>query len=356
MGEHRPAEAAEHHRRGVQLREEGKLDEAREAQEAALARGGDWAEIHYEIGIGACGRGQWEEAVGAFGRALDRSPGLPGAHRNLGWSLGQLGREEEAAAAFGEACRLDPADWSAWYGLGVACSSLGRFQQAVEALKHALSLAPGQARLHFHLGAAHARAGDLVSAIDECRSLNEKEERELAAGLSEALKGYRHPSIVFEGGNGSSVQDAVRVEGAPTGSIAIHAEHVWLERYGARGMDWVLLDQALLAWEGKFFDALRVRFANGEESQAFFDVTAYKAEFSHSWSGGRVSEPVLLVIYRTGQASSEPSPDGEAASEGRRLFFNPFIEEPPPQLVGALGEHELAHHAVTLLMNPSELI
>jgi predicted metal-dependent peptidase len=64
----------------------------------------------------------------------------------------------------------------------------------------------------------------------------------------------------------------------------------------------------------------------------------------------------VLVIYRTGQAASQSSQEGEGATDGRRLFFNPFIEEPPPQLIGALGEHELAHHAVTLLMNPSELV
>ncbi|WP_165978669.1 tetratricopeptide repeat protein [Actinomadura darangshiensis] len=100
--------AVEHHRRGVELVESGRPDDAlRELDEAVRLRP-EYATAHYWRGGALTQTGRDAEALAAFERALELNPSDPAAMFDRAGSLDALERTAEALAVYDQVIALQP--------------------------------------------------------------------------------------------------------------------------------------------------------------------------------------------------------------------------------------------------------
>jgi hypothetical protein len=81
--------------------------------------------------------------------------------------------------------------------------------------------------------------------------------------------------IRLEGGDGLSVQTAVKIVGAATEQENTAAEHFFLSKmFGREGFEWAPTGQSPLTHAGRSYDVLRIALA-GEKARRdyYFDVT-----------------------------------------------------------------------------------
>jgi hypothetical protein len=89
-------------------------------------------------------------------------------------------------------------------------------------------------------------------------------------------------TLVVTGGIGDSFQTAIAIKKTPKGLSAAGAEHLLLtQRYGARGVGWILAHQDSVVRDGRTYDIYRVMLAGGLEKRVFFDVTDWLASVQH---------------------------------------------------------------------------
>jgi hypothetical protein len=80
-------------------------------------------------------------------------------------------------------------------------------------------------------------------------------------------------TVHFEGGGGETVETAVVIRGAPSQSVGVKAEFDYLaQRFGRAGTDWTLVKQSLVEPEGRPYDAMCIRLADGSLKMVFFDI------------------------------------------------------------------------------------
>jgi len=79
------------------------------------------------------------------------------------------------------------------------------------------------------------------------------------------------PSVTYSGGDGLSFETAVLIEGA-TRATGIQAEYAWLaQQYPGyrRGI------QALTKFNGRMYDIIEIRTADGASKRIHFDITGF---------------------------------------------------------------------------------
>ncbi len=139
-------------RKGLKLAEEGRLDEAVAAFEAAARLAPEVAGIHLNLGSAyyrlaqtrsdSVAAGWLAEAAKRFEQGLALSPDLAAAKLNLAAAYSALGRHDEAVALL-ESARGTAADQAdLLYNLAVAYSRLDRHKVALAAAEEALRRQP----------------------------------------------------------------------------------------------------------------------------------------------------------------------------------------------------------------------
>ena len=103
-------------------------------------------------------RGRLREAIEAFEHALALKPDFAPAYHNLGLAWWRLGNIERAMAGFRRAVELDPTNIEPYCGLGQALVAEGREHDAVEIMRRAVTELPRSHKAHFTLGAVLERA------------------------------------------------------------------------------------------------------------------------------------------------------------------------------------------------------
>lgn len=157
---------------GVLLAQKGRLSEAGQRIEQAVARRGDVADYHATLGKVKQALGQAEGAVACYRRVMLLQPDGAESLALAGVTLQQLGRGDEAIVALGRAAvlALDDAETRQRLALllqlrGVRCIEVHRPEQAVSDLSRAVELGAASAELLFQLGNAFARGGRNDRAI-----------------------------------------------------------------------------------------------------------------------------------------------------------------------------------------------
>ena len=148
----------------------GRLDEAMECYEKALAIEPRFPEAHSNMGNALCALGRPDAAVESYQRALAIKPDYAGAHNNLGNALRALGRYDEALASYREALRLKPDYPEAHNNIGTTLNALDRPDDAVDSYRHALAINPAYAEAHSNLGNALKALGRIEEAIASYRN------------------------------------------------------------------------------------------------------------------------------------------------------------------------------------------
>lgn len=86
--------------------------------------------------------------------------------------------------------------------------------------------------------------------------------------------------ITYEGGKGESLEEAIRVLGAPDHMAGVEAECAYLEQaFGRPGADWTLEMQLLHFVDGHPYDELRIRLADGTRKSCYFDLADFFGKF-----------------------------------------------------------------------------
>ena len=99
---------------GNALKEQGKLEEAIEAYNKALAIKPDYAEAYNNMGNALKEQGKLEEAIEAYNKALAIKPDYAEAYNNMGVTLKEQGKLEEAIEAYNKALAIKPDYAEAW--------------------------------------------------------------------------------------------------------------------------------------------------------------------------------------------------------------------------------------------------
>jgi tetratricopeptide (TPR) repeat protein len=160
----------------------GRYEEAAGHYRAALALDGRQADTHYNYGILLLKQGKHQEAENAFQQALQINPDYVEAHNNLGSIYEQQGRLKEAFQQFAQAVDSRPADRVAHFHMGRILANEARYDEAIQHLLKTLGPEDEDTpRYVYALGATYGRAGNVGDALKYIRTA-----RELAAARGQA--------------------------------------------------------------------------------------------------------------------------------------------------------------------------
>lgn len=83
--------------------------------------------------------------------------------------------------------------------------------------------------------------------------------------------------IKFTGGDGSSQENAIRIDGAKSGSEGIPAEYIYIsKKHGNRDVDWKLQGQSLLGDKWKSYDLVEIEIQETKTIIGYyFDITDF---------------------------------------------------------------------------------
>lgn len=216
---------------GNDLADAGRLPEAMQRYEAALALAPGLARAHLNLGNALLARGDTQPALDAYERALAARPGYAAAHFNIGNAQARLGHPEAAIEAYAKAVSLDPGFADAWIALGNVQDDLRRHNDAIASYERALLLQPGYAQVHANLGNVLRELGRHDEAAQSYR-------RALALEPGLALGHLGLGSVLQEQGDWVQAaacfrQAAARQDGGAARLLAYHcANHLcdWTRR------------------------------------------------------------------------------------------------------------------------------
>ncbi|MDT9270899.1 MAG: tetratricopeptide repeat protein [Limnospira sp. PMC 1234.20] len=183
--------------RGNQLLRSGKLEEAVDAFQKAIAHHPHFHWSHYELGESLAALGRWQEAVDAYKKAVKYNPDLYWAYQKLGETLNKLDCWEEAVRCFRKAIDFNPKAvepnpdlYWAYQKLGETLQHLWRFEEAVTAFRQAIAVNPTAKCSYFHLAEVLAKQEEWSEAIASYQKAIELNltEPQVFWGLGKALE------------------------------------------------------------------------------------------------------------------------------------------------------------------------
>jgi tetratricopeptide (TPR) repeat protein len=127
----------------------------------------------FEEGVRALKAGRLDEAETAFRAVLAKGGETAYVHNNLGIVLQERGQHEKAVVEFRAAARLDPAYVAPRILLGTSLLALGRVAEARAAAERAVKLAPREPLARLQLARVLERALDWTGAVEQYRTLRE---------------------------------------------------------------------------------------------------------------------------------------------------------------------------------------
>jgi len=160
-----PDNARAHASLGAALLEQGNLDAAIPALQAALKLEAGTAEAHNNLAMALVDVGRANEALAHFAAALALRPNAASTHYNFGNALLQLGRIDEAITQQQQALGLQPELAEAHCALGNAFAAGNRLDAAIASYQTGLRLQPGLVAGQFGLANALAQAGRVAESI-----------------------------------------------------------------------------------------------------------------------------------------------------------------------------------------------
>jgi tetratricopeptide (TPR) repeat protein len=210
-----PIAAADWHREGNALVDEGKLDRAITAFRRALRLDDSLAEVHNDLGAAYFQKRWYAEAEACFRKAIERDPRHGVAHANLGAALRALGRIGDSRRAYQRALWLKllallpsflrrsapqraaaskPAaeeDPDALHASAVAREAKRDYGEALRLVRSALERRADRSEYHVSLARLLLRAGDLTGALHAATTALKLEPG--SAAIHATISGIFHP-------------------------------------------------------------------------------------------------------------------------------------------------------------------
>jgi tetratricopeptide (TPR) repeat protein len=152
-----------------------RYDKAAEHYQAALDLDRNQADIHYNYGVLLLKQGKHQDAERAFQQALQINPSYAEAHNNLGSLYEQQGRLNDALQQFMEAVENRPNYRLAHFHMGRILANQEKYDEAIQHfLKTLTPEDENTARYLYALAGTYARAGNLTTALKYARTAREQ--------------------------------------------------------------------------------------------------------------------------------------------------------------------------------------
>jgi tetratricopeptide (TPR) repeat protein len=247
-----------------QLRDRGRLEEARDEALRAVERDPDNLLAHevlaqlYRLQVGAEGQDAIRMAAAELEEILRVQPGDRRTLDQVASYYAELGDHERAAGAWERFIELEPGAYDAYIRLGIHQRALGREADAQASFRRALELQPGSARAHAALGdSLVADAPDLAREQYEQVVALEPENLRVQLALAEVYAELGEHSLALERADVVLTED-------PANRLA-------LDRKGRALRDLRRFDEA-----GAVVDRL-LELAPGDLNASFLKVTLAEA-------------------------------------------------------------------------------
>lgn len=154
---------------GVASMSLGNVAEAVRYYQEALRIWPAYALARNNLGTALASSGDRAAAIQEFSEAVRIKPNYSEARANLAQLYAASNRLDDAAREYGEALRIRPDDADLHRGLGLTLARARRFDEAIASYRAALRLRPADAATHRDLASALAASGDVAAAIGEYR-------------------------------------------------------------------------------------------------------------------------------------------------------------------------------------------
>jgi len=195
----RPDYAPAYNNLGTALRAKGRLPDAVAAYQRAIGLRTEYPEAHYNLANALTDEGKPKEAAQHFRVALQAMPGSADVHNNLGIALADEGKRDDAITEFRAAVAADPASAKSHRNLADALSSVGRNDEALIEFRRAAQLAPADGAIRYDLGSFLMEIDRTEEAIVEFRAALKLSPRSVAAhnnlGIALATQGRMDEAI-----------------------------------------------------------------------------------------------------------------------------------------------------------------
>ena len=162
-----PALLAARSNLGLALLARGRIPEAVQAFEDAIARWPEVASLYCNLGQCLCDLKRYPEAQTACLRALELDPDMAEAWSTLGNVLVGQREHRQAEIAYRRAVELRPLMAGGWCNLGVALFRENRTDEADAAYDQALSLDPGLADAHWNQALVRLQRGEYARGFEQ---------------------------------------------------------------------------------------------------------------------------------------------------------------------------------------------
>jgi tetratricopeptide (TPR) repeat protein len=162
-----PNHADTHNNLGTAYVQNGEVEKAVAEFWKAIAIQPDDAEAHYNLGKALKQKAHWDEAFAQLEKAIEIKPDYVEAHCDLASLLGQRGQWDEAVEHYRTALAIEPDNANLYTNLGIAFGQKGEMDEAIAQFRHALEIQPGDAGAHNNLGNALQAKGELEKAIEQ---------------------------------------------------------------------------------------------------------------------------------------------------------------------------------------------
>lgn len=154
-------------RRGDQLAEEGRYEEALAEYWKAIQLDPTNAEVYYHEGVTYDKMEKFQEAIVSYDQALMLNPYNKEAYYNRGTVYGKLEKFSEALNDFSRAIQLDPGDSEVYCNRGLTYENMGEFRLAIADYNLAISLDPTDPKAYYNRGNAYGNLGEFQKAIGD---------------------------------------------------------------------------------------------------------------------------------------------------------------------------------------------
>jgi len=161
----RPKAVIVHNMAGIELRSQGRFEDAISHFRRALAIKPDYVRALGNLGVALESQGKVDEAISCYIRAIQIKPKSPLMYYDLGIAHESLGKIDEAIRYYRKALELKPDYYQAHNNLGNVLKSKGKLIEAISHYEAALQIKPNSASIHFNLGIANRLLGDLNQSV-----------------------------------------------------------------------------------------------------------------------------------------------------------------------------------------------
>ncbi|MHB9130178.1 MAG: tetratricopeptide repeat protein [Armatimonadota bacterium] len=160
-------DAGAHAMRGEVLEHLGRIAEAIETRESALALDGADPDNRYSLSVDLCDLGRYQEAYAVAEPLFDEYADDADIVRLHGACLSYLGRHEEALGIWATLERLEGVTPNLLHNRASTLDMLGLFEEALQTIDEAIDAEPDLGMNFYTRGMIHEHEGDDASAIED---------------------------------------------------------------------------------------------------------------------------------------------------------------------------------------------